>query len=52
LIVGRFTVSTGSVWCFDEADDPPADDSEVAAADAAALRLTVPKFCNASLDVE
>jgi hypothetical protein len=53
LIVGLFTVSAESVGGVDDADFPPAEDAAADAADAAAaLRLTVPKFCNASLDVE
>jgi hypothetical protein len=45
LSVGRLSESTGSGWLFDEAE------GEAEAAAEAALRLTVPKFCNFSLDV-
>jgi hypothetical protein len=49
LRVGRLSESTGRGW-FDEAEVPAA--GEAATATEAALRLTVPKFCNFSLDTE
>jgi len=49
LSVGRLSESTGSGW-FDEAEVPAA--GEAATAPETALRLTVPKFCNFSLDTE